>query len=93
MAITDGHPAILTRLEGREASQSQRSKAMAGQQRVRTGYSRDEYPFASTHQAGTGARIAEVPVAEQNSQGGTPSSFYRKYDITEGNRFRVIVKP
>jgi hypothetical protein len=84
---------VLTRLEGRDAIRAQRADALAGQARPPSGYSLDEFPFASSQQGGTGARIAQVPILEQNIQGGMLSSFYQKYGITHGDPFKVIVIP
>jgi Deoxyribonuclease NucA/NucB len=53
----------------------------------------DEYPFASTVEGGAGASIAAVPVSEQNSQGGTLSSFYTSNNIKVGDKFKVAVGP
>ena len=44
----------------------------------------DEYPFASSMQGGATARVASVPQAEQNIQGGVMRAFYAKYGIGQG---------
>jgi RHS repeat-associated protein len=52
----------------------------------------EEYPFASTVEGGSGARIRGVPVEEQKRQGGDVNNFYtHKAKLTAGDRFRVIV--
>lgn len=60
------------------------------------GKSCDEYPFATTEEGGltlpAGARgWAWVPEAEQNSQGGLVSGFYRQNRILDGDPFYVQV--
>jgi len=91
--LANGHPSVLTRLEGRDAIRAQRADALAGQTRPPSGYSLDEYPFASTRQGGAGSQVAQVPVIEQNIQGGMLSSFYQKYGIAQGSQFKVIIVP
>jgi len=91
--MANGHPSVLNRIEGRDAIRAQRADALAGQTRPPSGYSLDEFPFASTRQGGAGAQVAQVPVIEQNIQGGMLSSFYQKYGITHGAPFKVIVVP
>lgn len=51
----------------------------------------DEYPFASTQEGGSGARIEEVPLREQNCQGGTLRQEYRRAQINEGTEFLVVI--
>lgn len=92
-AFAEGHPSVLNRLEGRDLIRAQRADALARQARPPSGYSLDEFPFASSQQGGAGARVAQVPVTEQNIQGGMLSSFYQKYGITHGDPFQVIVVP
>ncbi|MFD1034604.1 NucA/NucB deoxyribonuclease domain-containing protein [Sphingomonas hankookensis] len=92
-AFAEGHSSILNRLVGRDAIRAQRADALAGQAKPPTGYSLDEFPFASSKQGGAGARVVPVPVGEQNVQGGMLSSFYQKHGITHGDPYRVIVIP
>ncbi|MFJ5548737.1 NucA/NucB deoxyribonuclease domain-containing protein [Streptomyces sp. NPDC093225] len=59
-----------------------------------SGLSCDEYPFASTKEGGTALGsfyrgVAWVPRAEQNSQGGLLSSFYRTNRVLENDPFWV----
>ncbi|HEX8512135.1 MAG TPA: DUF4157 domain-containing protein, partial [Allosphingosinicella sp.] len=49
------------------------------------GYSRDEYPYASTLECGTDAYWAYVPVKEQCIQGGLLSGLYKK--LNDGDKF------
>jgi hypothetical protein len=51
----------------------------------------DEYPFASSQEGGAGAQIAEVPVREQNCQGGTISGQYQAKQIAVGMPYLVVV--
>lgn len=92
-ALAEGYPSVLTRLEGRDAIRAQRADALAGQAKPPSGYSLDEFPFASSQQGGAGARVVQVPRTEQNIQGGMLSSFYQRYGITHGDPFNVIVVP
>jgi hypothetical protein len=60
-----------------------------------TGYSNwgdscDEYPFASTHEGGTGSILRCVDSSENNSQGGSLSNFYGT--INDGDQFQVVVR-
>lgn len=51
----------------------------------------DEYPFASSMEGGAGARTEEVPIREQDCQGGTLSTAYRYQDIAVGDSFLVVI--
>ena len=51
---------------------------MKNAEKAKAGNSLDEYPFASSKQGGAGANVKSVPASEQNIQGGTMSSFYKK---------------
>jgi hypothetical protein len=53
----------------------------------------DEYPFASSYEGGAGALVTSVPRSEQNSQGGTLSSFYQKHGLGDKDAFDVVAKP
>jgi Deoxyribonuclease NucA/NucB len=61
--------------------------------RARPDGSCDEYPFASTDEGGAGASIANVPVAEQHTQGGLMSGFYSSQRMLDGDSFHVAVVP
>ena len=52
----------------------------------------DEYPFASTYEGGAGAFVKGVPINEQRIQGGVIYNFYQRYNIGDGDKFRVIAK-
>jgi hypothetical protein len=51
----------------------------------------DEYPFATTDEGGTGARVEEVHLSEQNCQGGTVSRGYQLAQIANGDTFLVVI--
>ena len=51
----------------------------------------DEYPFASTYEGGKGATIAEVPLKENQSQGGQLNAFYKKNNIQDGDCYIVNI--
>ncbi len=54
------------------------------------GSSCDEYPFASTLEGGAGATLRCVNPSENNSQGGSLSSFYQT--IAAGTAFNIVVR-
>lgn len=53
----------------------------------------DEFVFASSQEGGRpeNVRIEEVPLREQNCQGGTLRQEYRRAQITEGDAFTVVI--
>lgn len=69
------------------------ARALRGREPAQTGFSLDEYPFASTVEGGAGSTVRAVPVAEQNYQGGVLSSFYQHKGVNVGDRFRVRIVP
>jgi hypothetical protein len=87
-AQTTGHPSILTRTTDPRVIAANRAAACRG---FCGPGSPDEYPFASTIEGGSGARVASVPLAEQRVQGGLLRAFYEGSNIADGGRFRVIV--
>lgn len=74
---------------GRRAQR--RKEALQGYPSLRNGTSRDEYPYASTFEGGTGAMVAYVPKGEQNIQGGELSGLYKK--LSQGDAFLVLPVP
>ncbi|MCU1441230.1 MAG: hypothetical protein JWP85_2227 [Rhodoglobus sp.] len=88
-ALKEGHPGILNRTT--DAATIRSNRAAACESFCGRG-SPDEYPFASTFQGGQGARVADVPLAEQRIQGGVMSSFYQRHGIGDGDSFRVLVE-
>jgi hypothetical protein len=89
-AHAEGAPSILNRETDPAIIDANRDAATKGF--VGEG-SPDDYPFASTTQGGTGAKVADVPLGEQRSQGGTLSRFYQNNNIGQGDPFRVRVVP
>jgi hypothetical protein len=90
-AIADGQPSVLTRLTDRRAIDRNRRNALRGRAPAGHGYSRDEYPFASSYQGGRGARVADVPGWQNDQQGFMMREFYRNYAIADGDSYRVRV--
>ncbi|HEY6289997.1 MAG TPA: NucA/NucB deoxyribonuclease domain-containing protein [Terriglobia bacterium] len=87
-ALDEGHPSILTRTTNGDLINANRAAATEG---FAGPGSPDEYPFASTHEGGAGARVAGVPLNEQYIQGAVIRNFYAKFGIGEGDPFQVIV--
>ncbi len=77
-AIETGQPKVLARETDKSAISANRRNALKGVDDAIDGNSLDEYPFASSKEGGVGANVKSVPVKEQNIQGGTMSSFYKK---------------
>lgn len=89
-AQKSGAPKVLTKISGKQASEN-RKNSLRGIPASPKGMSRDEYPFASSKEGGKGARVMDVPISEQHSQGGTMRAFYNKNNIKDGDKFRVRV--
>ena len=70
-----------SRLTNKKMIDRKRRQALKDTPKANPGNSLDEYPFASTQQGGSGAKVAEVPVTEQNRQGGKMSSFYQNNNV------------
>jgi Deoxyribonuclease NucA/NucB len=82
-----GHPNVLT--HGGDAA-ANRAASLESVPNIRP-LSRDEYPFASSMEGGSGAWVGHVPVAQQNSQGGILSNFFRRNGIQAGDQYGVQV--
>jgi hypothetical protein len=54
------------------------------------GNSCDEFPFASTHEGGSGARLRCVDSTENSSEGGQLAAFYRT--IKDGQKFGLTIE-
>ncbi|EPQ32217.1 uncharacterized protein PFL1_00414 [Pseudozyma flocculosa PF-1] len=52
----------------------------------------DEYPYASSIEGGAGSATRCVPSAENSSQGGSLSSFYRSAGVADGDAYNVAFK-
>ena len=55
------------------------------------GLQRDEYPYASTREGGTGAEVTYVPSKENSSQGGSLGALYKT--LKSGDGFLVLPVP
>jgi RHS repeat-associated protein len=88
-----GAPEVLTRLKNKSAENKNRRQAVKSlpSKPRSSGVSRDEYPFASTYEGGSGARVVYAPVAEQDAQGVLMRNFYRDNNIIDGVKFNVKV--
>jgi Deoxyribonuclease NucA/NucB len=90
MAFKVGKPFLLRRTANPAAIRANRKASCGAFQPNYEGWC-DEYPFASSHEGGIGARIAEVLAREQQCQGGTVVRQYAAQGITEGTQFAVII--
>jgi len=90
-AQMEGKPYVLTRATEAQKNQNRRNALKNIPISDPINNSRDEYPFASSVEGGSGARTAEVPKREQSIQGGTLSSFYQKNNIKPGSKYGVKV--
>jgi hypothetical protein len=57
------------------------------------GFTRDEYPFASSLEGGPGAWVGHVPVSQHNAQGALIKNFIDANKITPGMQYRVVIVP
>lgn len=56
-----------------------------------SGYSWDEYPFASTFEGGEGASVMAVPISEQGKQAIKNRTFYQQNNLSVFSPFYVQV--
>jgi hypothetical protein len=91
LAWGEGKPFVLTRNSALQ--NANRGKACNGfpYKYAANKGSCDEYPFATTDEGGTGARVEEVHLSEQNCQGGTISRSYQLAKIANGDKFLVVI--
>lgn len=92
LAWVEGKPFTLHK--GAPGSDAGRRAAVCGNFKAQFAKgSCDEYAFASTAEGGVPAnvRIMEVPLREQNCQGGTLRQEYRRAGIVEGSAFTVVI--
>ncbi|WP_188282646.1 FG-GAP-like repeat-containing protein [Streptomyces sp. CBMA29] len=97
MSINSGSPFLLT--ASRSTVVRDINRTLSGcdrwkEQHKGTGIrvrSCDEYPFASTLEGGIGAKIKDVPRAENNTQGGLMSGFLSANRMVRGDQFLVAV--
>jgi hypothetical protein len=96
-ALAAGKPQILHREADKDKKKANRAAALKGLGAAGSAggikLSWDEYPFASSKEGGTGARVVAVPGDEQNEQGGAVGGFYSHNHINDGDPFRVRVIP
>jgi hypothetical protein len=94
-AIARGYPSRLKYLQDSAKADANRRAALASHRPAKSGFSLDEYPFASTYQGGCPggvcAQVREVPETEQDMQGGKMSSFYQNNKLQDGDEFDVLV--
>ncbi|MEU9148479.1 RHS repeat-associated core domain-containing protein [Streptomyces sp. NPDC048349] len=91
-AIDAGHPNVLHRQIGEAKKNMNRWWSGCNDWKKQGGVrSCDEYPFATTKEGGIGAQIRDVPVSEQNKQGGDLGGFYRSNKLKDGDPFMVVV--
>ena len=84
-----GHPSVLTHGGN---SMANRNAALQDVPNIRP-WSRDEYPFASSMEGGSGAWVGHVFPSQQRAQGGLLSEFLRKQNIKPGDQYRVVIRP
>lgn len=92
LAWSEGKPYILHK--DAPGSDQVKRNVVCGAQVFKAQYPKgscDEYPFASSVEGGEGARTEEVPLREQNCQGGSLRGAYRKAGVTEGDAFLVVL--
>lgn len=84
----------LTRQTGRSNMRRNRRAALKGRGKAGPGKSWDEFPFASSQQGGSKAKVKAIDSSEQSRQGGTLSAFYQANGITKtGMKFKVAITP
>ncbi|WP_265594876.1 NucA/NucB deoxyribonuclease domain-containing protein [Haloferula sp. BvORR071] len=91
-ALQAGHPAVLTYLGNRRAKRANRRAATYGVPSI-AGFSRDEYPFASSREGGKGAWVGHVPVWQQDLQAKLIGALVSKHKLKPGHRYRVVIIP
>lgn len=91
-AVSAGAPTTLNRATVAQKAANRRN-ALRGHDSPPKGQQREEYPFASSTQGGTGALVRPVPAGEQSYQGGILSTFYRDSKVVPGDAYNVIFVP
>lgn len=84
----DANPA--NRGPRRTASGCNKTPCSAGLSYSTFGNSCDEFPFASTQEGGSGARLRCVDSTENSSEGGQLGAFYRT--INDGDQFGMTIE-
>jgi hypothetical protein len=87
----------LTRLTGKNNIRRNRRRSQAPIRKAKgpppAGHDYDEFPYASTHQGGTGARVEANVSADNQGAGRALGAFYRTNNIGEGDSFDVEIDP
>lgn len=85
----------LKRLTGKNNIRRNRRRSQAPLRKKRggpsTGKDYDEFPYALTHQGGTGAHVEENLSEDNQGAGRALGTFYRKNNISEGDTFDVKI--
>ncbi len=89
-AFEKGKPSILHYDANKKRQARRRALAMWGYP-SRSGFHRDEYPYASTFEGGLGAEVAYVDPSENYSQGGSLRALYANMET--GDEFVVLPVP
>lgn len=90
-AFRVGKPTVLHYDSNPRNAVQRRKEALENHPSQKDGTSRDEYPYASTFEGGRGALIANVPLKEQQIQGGTLHVLY--LGLESGDAFAVLPVP
>lgn len=94
-AISEGAPAIVTKMDGYNMHRKNRNAAQRHAPRPRAFGSNatwEEYPFASTYEGGKGETLTLAPGPMNSSHGNALKSFYGASGIGDGDPFIVRVK-
>ncbi|WP_265594880.1 NucA/NucB deoxyribonuclease domain-containing protein [Haloferula sp. BvORR071] len=89
-AIQAGHPDVLTYLGDEKKKRANRRLALRDVLQI-AGFSRDEYPFASSREGGKGAWVGHVPADQQSAQGFLISELVRNHKLKPGDKYRVVI--
>lgn len=90
-AFQKGKPSILHYDPDKEKQKARRNEALKGIPSKGPMLHRDEYPYASTYEGGSGAVVEYVPNTENSSQGGSLKALYAT--MTDKEAFLVIPVP
>jgi RHS repeat-associated protein len=82
-----GHPDVLTFGGNNDANRGAATKNIP----ILQGYDRDEYPFASTMEGGSGAWVGYVPRDQNRAQGYLMKNLIQRNNLVPGDKFRVII--
>ena len=95
-AAEEGKPLKLTRLEDKKAIRRNRRRSQRPIRKAKGGppprMDYDEFPYASTHEGGTGTSVEPNVSTDNQGAGRALGKFYRDNNIKEGDTFEVEVK-